>query len=175
MFISQTGLTYFYKWPITCEIQILNLIKCRSGNCNRCDQRLFLLASRFFRLAKSLWNHSVYPRHSYCVHIFPRTTNFNRSGRFWLYYIINIQFMYSILIKVRRKGNIKVNHYINKSCFLSKIQKNVLIVQAGNISRNLCYMYLTRISLIKWNQIILKRELLKTSKLSPRYFFTRLI
>ena len=26
MFISQTGLTYFYKWPITCKIQILNLI-----------------------------------------------------------------------------------------------------------------------------------------------------
>jgi hypothetical protein len=42
MFISQTGLTYFYKWPITCEIQILNLIKCGSGICNRCDQRLFL-------------------------------------------------------------------------------------------------------------------------------------
>jgi hypothetical protein len=56
MFISQTGLTYFYKWPITCKIQILNLIKCGSGICNRCDQRLFLLASRFFCLAKSLWN-----------------------------------------------------------------------------------------------------------------------
>jgi hypothetical protein len=47
MFISQTGLTYFYKWPITCEIliQILNLIKCGSGICNQCDQRLFLLVS----------------------------------------------------------------------------------------------------------------------------------
>jgi hypothetical protein len=56
MFISQTGFTYFYKWPITCEIQILNLIKCGSGICNRCDQRLSVLASRFFRLAKSLWN-----------------------------------------------------------------------------------------------------------------------
>jgi hypothetical protein len=56
MFIFQTGLTFFYKWPITCEIQILNLIKCGSGICNRCDQRLFLLASRFFHLAKSLWN-----------------------------------------------------------------------------------------------------------------------
>ena len=32
---SQTGLTYFYKRPITCEIQILNLIKCGSGICNR--------------------------------------------------------------------------------------------------------------------------------------------
>ena len=59
MFISQTGLTYFYKWPITCEIQILNLIKCGSGICNRCDQRLFLLASCFFRLAKSLWNQGI--------------------------------------------------------------------------------------------------------------------
>jgi hypothetical protein len=56
MFISQTSLTYFYKWPITCEIQILNLIEFGSGICNRCDQRLFLLASRFFRLAKRLWN-----------------------------------------------------------------------------------------------------------------------
>jgi hypothetical protein len=56
MLFSQTGLTYFYKWPITCEIQILNLIKCGSGICNRCDQRLSLLASRFFRLAKSLWS-----------------------------------------------------------------------------------------------------------------------
>jgi hypothetical protein len=35
-----------------CEIQILNLIKCRSGIFNQCDQRLFLFASRFFRLAK---------------------------------------------------------------------------------------------------------------------------
>ena len=42
MFISQTGLPYFYKWAIICEIQILNLIKCRSGICNRCDQRLFI-------------------------------------------------------------------------------------------------------------------------------------
>jgi hypothetical protein len=25
MFISQTGLTYFYKWPITCEIQIVEV------------------------------------------------------------------------------------------------------------------------------------------------------
>jgi hypothetical protein len=56
LLFSQTGLTYFYKWPIPCEIQILNLIKCGSGICNRCDQRLFLLASRFSRLAKSLWN-----------------------------------------------------------------------------------------------------------------------
>jgi hypothetical protein len=60
MFISQTGLTYFYKWPITSKIQILNLIKCGSGICNRCDQRLFLLASRFFRLAKSLWNQGIH-------------------------------------------------------------------------------------------------------------------
>jgi hypothetical protein len=36
MFISQTSLTYFYKWPIICEIQILNLIKCGSGICNGC-------------------------------------------------------------------------------------------------------------------------------------------
>ena len=56
MFISQTGLTYFYKWQ--CEIQILSLIKC--GSCNRCDQRLFLLASCFFRLAESLWNHGIF-------------------------------------------------------------------------------------------------------------------
>ena len=40
--------------------------------------------------------------------------------------IFNIQFMYSILIKVKRKGNIKVNHYINKSCFLSKIQNKCI-------------------------------------------------
>jgi hypothetical protein len=46
MFITQTGLTYFYKWPITFEIQILNLIKCRSGICNRCD----------LSLENSLWN-----------------------------------------------------------------------------------------------------------------------
>ena len=52
MFISQTGLTYFYKWQ--CEIQILNLIKCGSEICNRRDQSV--LASRFFHLAKSLWN-----------------------------------------------------------------------------------------------------------------------
>ena len=44
MFISQTGLTYFDKWPITCETKILNLFKCGSGICNRFDQRLFLLA-----------------------------------------------------------------------------------------------------------------------------------
>jgi hypothetical protein len=37
MFISQAGLTYFYKWAITCEIEILNLIKCGSGICNGCD------------------------------------------------------------------------------------------------------------------------------------------
>jgi hypothetical protein len=48
MFISQTGLTYFYKWPVTCEIQILNIIECGSGLCNRCDQKLSVLASRFF-------------------------------------------------------------------------------------------------------------------------------
>jgi hypothetical protein len=36
------------------EIQILNLIKCGSGICNRCDQRLYLLTSRLFRLTKSL-------------------------------------------------------------------------------------------------------------------------
>jgi hypothetical protein len=29
-----------------------------NGICNRCDQRLFLLASHFFRLAKSLWKHA---------------------------------------------------------------------------------------------------------------------
>ena len=52
---ERPGLTYFYKWPITCEIQILNLFKCGSGICNRYDQRLLLLASRFFRLTKSLW------------------------------------------------------------------------------------------------------------------------
>jgi hypothetical protein len=48
MFISQTCLTYFNKWLITCKIQILNLIKCGSGICNRCDQRLSILASLFF-------------------------------------------------------------------------------------------------------------------------------
>jgi hypothetical protein len=46
----------FYKWLITCEIRILNLMKRGSRICNRCDQRLFILASRFFRLTKSLWN-----------------------------------------------------------------------------------------------------------------------
>jgi hypothetical protein len=64
MLFTQTGLTYFYKWPITCEIQILNLINCGSGICNRCDQRLFLLASRFFPLAKSLWNQGTLPKES---------------------------------------------------------------------------------------------------------------
>ena len=34
--------------------QILNLIKCGSVICNRRDQSV--LASRFFHLAKSLWN-----------------------------------------------------------------------------------------------------------------------
>ena len=56
LFITQTGLTYFYKWPITFEIQILNLIKCGIGICDRCDQKLFLLASSYFRVTKSLWN-----------------------------------------------------------------------------------------------------------------------
>jgi hypothetical protein len=58
MFISQTGLTYFYKWQ--CKIQIMNLIKSGSGICNRCAQRLFLLATRFFHLALSLWNQGIF-------------------------------------------------------------------------------------------------------------------
>jgi hypothetical protein len=32
MFISQAGLTYFYKWALTCEIQVG-----KSGICNGCD------------------------------------------------------------------------------------------------------------------------------------------
>ena len=52
MLISQTGLTYFYKWPISCEIKILNLIKCGCGICNRFDQTLLLLTSCFFCLAR---------------------------------------------------------------------------------------------------------------------------
>jgi hypothetical protein len=51
MFISQTSLTYFYKWSITCEIQILNLIKWDL-------QPMWpeALPSCFFCLAKNLWN-----------------------------------------------------------------------------------------------------------------------
>jgi hypothetical protein len=40
---------FLHMANITCEIQILNLIKCGSWICNRYDQRLFLLASHFFR------------------------------------------------------------------------------------------------------------------------------
>jgi hypothetical protein len=49
MFISQTGLTYFYRWLIMCKVQILNVIMCGSGICNQCDHSF----------AKSLWNQGV--------------------------------------------------------------------------------------------------------------------
>jgi hypothetical protein len=52
MFITQTGLKYFYKWPITFKIQILNLIKCGSGICNRCDLSLEKSLLKGERIAK---------------------------------------------------------------------------------------------------------------------------
>jgi hypothetical protein len=64
MFISQTGLTY-------CYMQMANHMRdsnsepnqvFESGICNRCDQRLSVLASRFFRLAKSPWNQGMSSR-----------------------------------------------------------------------------------------------------------------
>ena len=42
------------------EIQILNLSSVEVGFATDVDQRLFLLASRFFRLAKSLWNQGIH-------------------------------------------------------------------------------------------------------------------
>jgi hypothetical protein len=56
MFISQTGLTYFYKWPTTCEIQILNLMKCGSRVRNNSRS---MIGKKFLMIDGKAWSETL--------------------------------------------------------------------------------------------------------------------
>jgi hypothetical protein len=81
MFISQTGLTYFYKWPITCESQILKLIKCGStldsrASCDRSEDT-----------TRRLWSHE-HPASLWCVQYLNSVCDWSKF--IWVFSLVNL-------------------------------------------------------------------------------------